>query len=246
MAVSVSREHILSEIQRTAEENGGVPLGRQRFQAATGLRAADWERYWARWSDAVREAGFSPNALTSRYADEDLLRPLAHEVRRLGRMPTRPELAIRRREGAPLPSPNVFGRWPKQELTERTLAYCREHADLADVAAILEPLVAEHAATSTAGEEERGGDDDADFGFVYLIKSGPHYKLGRTNSMGRRERELAIQLPERAATVHSIKTDDPAGIEAYWHRRFAERRGNGEWFALTQADVRAFRRRRFM
>jgi hypothetical protein len=31
-------------------------------------------------------------------------------------------------------------------------------------------------------------------GYVYLAKSGRHYKIGRSNSIGRREYELAIQL----------------------------------------------------
>lgn len=85
-----------------------------------------------------------------------------------------------------------------------------------------------------------------DFGCVYLMKSGRFYKIGRTNAVGRRERELAIQLPEKVRLVHSIRTDDPAGIEEYWHKRFHERRKNGEWFEPSTDDVAAFRRRKFM
>lgn len=83
-------------------------------------------------------------------------------------------------------------------------------------------------------------------GYVYLMKSGKHYKIGRSNAPGRRQYELAIQLPDPVVAVHTIKTDDPAGIEKYWHQRFGDRRKNGEWFELRREDVSAFRRRTFM
>ena len=67
-------------------------------------------------------------------------------------------------------------------------------------------------------------------GYVYLIKMGKYHKIGMTKSVGRREYELNLQLPERTELVHAIPTDDPAGIEEYWHKRFVAKNTNGEWF----------------
>lgn len=101
-------------------------------------------------------------------------------------------------------------------------------------------------AKEASPRQEEPAEATPEYGFVYLLKSGRFYKIGKTNAVGRRERELAIQLPEKATVIHSIKTDDPTGIEEYWHKRFRDRRRNGEWFELEPSDIAAFRRRKFM
>ena len=147
---------------------------------------------------------------------------------------------MRRRDDPSFPSHNTFSRFGiKSQLAAAVLARCQAIGE-DHVAQICEPLAAD---VSEAPATEEPG---SVLGYVYLIKSGKHYKIGRSVAVGRRERELAIQLPEPVKTVHTIKTDDPVGIEAYWHRRFEEKRGNGEWFRLTAEDVKVFRRRRFM
>ncbi len=88
--------------------------------------------------------------------------------------------------------------------------------------------------------------DLASAGYVYLLKSGKYYKIGKTNNPDRRQYEISLQLAEKLHHIHSIETDDPSGIEAYWHNRFREKRLEGEWFALTASDIKIFRRRKFM
>lgn len=139
-----------------------------------------------------------------------------------------------------LPSLRTFDKrlGSKPEIVAKVTAYCTANQEFSDVLAwcALKPEVPEADAKP----------DTSNDGFVYLLKSGRFYKIGKTGAVGMRERQLQIQLPEQARTVHSIKTDDPSGIEAYWQRRFEAKRKNGEWSELSAQDVAAFRRRKFM
>lgn len=237
------KQHILDEIQRTAKENGGVPLGRERFLHETGIKYTDWYgRYWVRWSDAVREAGFVANKLQPAYPDDRLIEKLIGLIREAGRFPVQGDLRLKRRTDPDFPSHNAFGRLgSKGQLASRVLEYCRSHDGFDDVAR----LCAEVSPDKGSDEPQEGAPDEP-IGYVYLSKVGRFYKIGKTNAVGRRERELAIQLPEKSRTVHAIRTDDPTGIEAYWHARFASKRQHGEWFRLDASDVSAFKRRKFM
>jgi hypothetical protein len=241
----VIKSHILAEIKRTATANGGVALGRRRFETETGIRESDWAgKYWARWSDALAEAGLTPNKLVGAFDEDELLRPLAAFARELGRLPVTHEMRMRKKTDPTLPNEKVFARrfGSRAEAVRRLGEYCRRTAGFEDVAT----MCATAAIAEPPSSPEHDEDDSDEFGFVYLIKSGRYYKIGRSNAVGRREREIALQLPEKADTVHVIRTDDPAGIEVYWHQRFAAQRKNGEWFDLRAADVKAFRRRKFM
>ena len=58
----MNKNDILAEVRRTAAENGGTPLGSQAFSTVTGIKRAAWYgKHWARWGDALKEAGFEPN-----------------------------------------------------------------------------------------------------------------------------------------------------------------------------------------
>ncbi len=89
-------------------------------------------------------------------------------------------------------------------------------------------------------------------GYVYLVKAQAAYKVGSTRAPYRRVSEIANQSAKGAELLHLIATDDPEGIEKYWHTRFDEKcitglnKQSGEWFALSAEEIKAFRRRRTM
>lgn len=238
----MKKAQILQEIKRTAAANGGKPLGRAKFESQTGIKYCDWcGKYWANWGDAVREAGLPPNKLQTAYDRTELFENYVQLARELNRLPTTDDMRVKAHNTPGFPSHNTFARLgSKLVLVEQLTEYCRSRG-YDDVVRLCEGYSPRKRAAPEESERR-----EEQIGCVYLMKSGRFYKIGKTNAAGRREYELGIQLPEKVKTIHVIRTDDPSGIEEYWHKRFEAKHKNGEWFALDAADVNAFKRRKFM
>lgn len=78
-------------------------------------------------------------------------------------------------------------------------------------------------------------------GIVYLLKAGPHFKIGKTINFEKRLGQIKLLLPDPVEVVHTIRAANPSAVESHWHRRFAPLRRNGEWFVLGEAEVAEFK-----
>lgn len=236
--MAISKEKILDEIKRTAKENGDRPLGVLRFGKETGIKPYDWQRYWVKFTSAQEEAGFSPNQLNVPYADDFLLEKIILLTRKLGRFPGSREIHIEKVNDPTFPTSSAFNRafGNKAPFTSKLLAYCADKNGYQDIIELCSNTL------ESDKNIETDIDDKKTPGSVYIFEHGKYYKIGKTMDTVRRGNELKILLPESLNLIHEIKTDDPSGVETYWHKRFESKRMNGEWFNLNSNDIKAFKR----
>lgn len=238
----MEKTHIIEQIQRTAAANGGIAPGWRKLAAVTGINYSDWcGVHWARWNDALGEAGFAPNRLTQAYEESELLGLYAGYTSELGQLPTGTDLRLKTKRDPHFPNDRTFDRLgSKLEIVAKLISYCRDKPELTEVASLASKYFSSH----QTQEKEVSSNSDRVCGYVYMIRYGRKYKIGFTNSPIRRFREVSIELPDETIQIHTIATDDPNGIEEYWHKRFAAKRiRKSEWFELSGDDVRAFKRR---
>jgi hypothetical protein len=78
-------------------------------------------------------------------------------------------------------------------------------------------------------------------GYVYMLAGGEYYKIGCTNSVDKRLTQIVPKLPFEVQIVHLLEVPDMYRAEADLHRKFSDKRTNGEWFALDADDVAWFK-----
>jgi hypothetical protein len=238
----MEKDHILKEIKRTAQQNHGKPLGVIRFEKETGIKEEDWKgKYWTKWSEAIIEAGYTPNPFTPAHDKGWLINQLILYIRELRRFPTGADLMLKRFKDKEFPGHITFRKrlGNKAQLVQTLINFCINEKELSDVLEICRSAqVSQDSENLEIGVKE----SNVQYGFVYLTKSGRFYKIGRTGFVEKRNYEIGLKLPEEPTVIHTIKTDDPSGVEAYWHKRFELKRKKGEWFELDSKDVQAFKR----
>lgn len=237
-----TREEILRLIRfHSAQLDRAV--SQDKFEELTGIKRHEWSgRIWARWNDALAEAGLAPNRFGQDSYDNSLLIHLLGDmVLEMGRVPSHADLALKRTQDPNFPAASTFqtrlgGAAARVELLAQLALEEERYRPVYDVVA---PSL-KKAGTPVQPAQEV---PQSYPGRVYLIRSGDLYKIGKTDNPTRRYNEVQLVVPGKIEEIHVLETDDPTGIETYWHRRFASKRRAGEWFELNDADVAAFRRR---
>lgn len=236
----MGKAKILEQISRIAGA-AGKPPGREKFERETGIKMSDWYPHiWLRWGDALQEAGLAPNTLTPAMSGEVIIKKYVELVRELGRLPVDGEIRLKGKKDSTFPSHGVFRKFGgKAHLIARVLEYSLAHPGFDDIVVLCKQ-------SPNLKKAEEMPDRAPIQGYVYMMRSGRRYKIGYTSSPSRRHREVRLDLPDPTDLVHSIATDDPRGIEAYWHRRFEGKRvRDTEFFELDSSDVAAFKRRKY-
>lgn len=239
----MSQEEIVARIRELAKVNGGR-LGMRVFFEETGVKE-QWLRkqaWYPGWNQLIDSLGLETQAFGQPKVSHDhIVRSVAGLALRLGKWPTDDDFRREKSRDASFPGLKAIRPLKKSgalpALAVKLAAQESSFGPVADYASPhLKDVVAEPVDTQT--ERIRG--------YVYMMRSGRRFKIGKSLDPSRRHREIKLQLPEETLLVHSIPTDDPSGIEGYWHRRFAAKRiRNTEFFELDSDDVRAFRRRAY-
>lgn len=76
-------------------------------------------------------------------------------------------------------------------------------------------------------------------GYVYFVQEhlNGSFKIGKTKHIDRRMNLFKVKLPFENELIFLIKSGNHHQTEVAFHKHFAHKRLEGEWFALTREDM---------
>ena len=76
------------------------------------------------------------------------------------------------------------------------------------------------------------------YGYVYLLLcENGLYKIGRTQDIARRVKDLNRDIPVQIKHIHSFLTQNTFKSEIFMHKKFSKERVQYEWFRLSSEQV---------
>jgi hypothetical protein len=89
--IPVDQKSLLRAIRKAVKAAGGRRIGLRKFVTFSKITHGEILKHYARWTDALRAAGFDPAAHNTRIDSEDLLADWASLAGKLRRLPTASE-----------------------------------------------------------------------------------------------------------------------------------------------------------
>lgn len=76
-------------------------------------------------------------------------------------------------------------------------------------------------------------------GYVYFVQEYMNgtFKIGKTKNVEKRMNIFGVKLPFENKLIYLIKTGNHHQTEAAFHKHFADKRLEGEWFALNKENI---------
>lgn len=230
----MTREQILDAYKAFAARTKGAPPGKRQFlKAYPELNDHVFRSgFWRSWKAFQLDAGIAPNAKVQRLPDRPILEGLARLTRKLGRVPTTDDIAFARKSDNTIPSEATVRKRAPTDAARAALLqeFCASSAEWADVLGLIKPALQVAAARP-----------NTQHAVVYLMQHGKRFKVGKSVDLDERLRNAKTWITD-ARYLWYIETDDPFGVEKYWHGRFKAKSLGGEWFRLSNDDVAAFKK----
>lgn len=234
----LSKEIFLNKLRYIYKELGNNTPSEKVFFEKEGVTIYDLRRFgWSNYGEFVREAGLTPNKFdNTKYSHRQLCEMFITLIKEKNKWPTRGDLDVRHYRDNDFPDSSIFYKrlGKSKVLAESILKFTGYEDRYRDVSEICTALLE----TIT---KDNPNEESITKGFVYLGKQHGTYKIGKSIDMNRRREDLTLLGSEPFELIHTIETDDIAGVERYWHDRFKSKRKRGEWFMLTSSDIRAFK-----
>jgi hypothetical protein len=80
--------------------------------------------------------------------------------------------------------------------------------------------------------------------YVYFIRESgmQRIKIGKADGPEQRKKELSTSSAHNHEIVHLLKSENPFKTENLFHKHFREKRCKGEWFDITEKELRWIQR----